>query len=142
MESGIDSTEPRRVSFSLGVYVISVAAELSGMHPQTLRVYERKGLVEPQRTGGGSRRYSEADLARLRRITELTEVGVNLEGVRRIIALESELVALRAEVAHERLRAKERERELHRHYRRDLVPISQAVVQYRPVGSWKSRGAS
>ena len=70
------------------VYVISVAAELSGMHPQTLRIYERKGLLEPARTAGGNRRYSEADIARLRRIAELAGEGMNLAGIRRVMALE------------------------------------------------------
>ena len=77
------------------VYIISVAAELSGMHPQTLRIYERKGLIEPQRTPGGTRRYSEADLERLAAIQELTSAGVNLEGVRRILALRGEAARLR-----------------------------------------------
>lgn len=77
------------------VYIISVAAELSGMHPQTLRIYERKGLIEPQRTPGGTRRYSEADLERLAAIQELTSAGVNLEGVRRILALRGEAERLR-----------------------------------------------
>ena len=73
------------------VYVISVAAELTGMHPQTLRIYERKGLLDPSRTSGGSRRFSESDLERLRHIQELTATGLNLEGVRRVLALEAEL---------------------------------------------------
>ena len=70
---------------SRAVFVISVAAELAGMHPQTLRIYERKGLLEPSRTGGGSRRYSQHDIARLHRIAELTNAGLNLEGVRRVM---------------------------------------------------------
>ncbi len=128
---------PRRssnehVDATRGVYVISVAAELTGLHPQTLRIYERRGLVEPRRTGGGSRRYSEADLAKLRRIVELTEEGLNLEGVRRVIELEEEVARLRNELEAERRRARERERELHRHYRRDLVPLSQAVTVWQP----------
>jgi hypothetical protein len=73
------------------VYVISVAAELTGMHPQTLRIYERKGLLDPSRTSGGSRRFSDADLSRLRHIQELTATGLNLEGVRRVLELEAEL---------------------------------------------------
>src|ERR1700755_1757671 len=81
------------------VYVISVAAELAGVHPQTLRIYERKGLVDPARTGGGSRRYSERDLERLRRIQDLTNHGLNLEGVRRVMELEDEVARLRAELA-------------------------------------------
>lgn len=84
------------------VYIISVAAELAGVHPQTLRIYERKGLIEPFRTPGGTRRYSDEDLARLGLIQELTSAGVNLEGVRRILQLQSENDRLRAQV--ERLR--------------------------------------
>ena len=76
------------------VYVMSVAADLTGLHPQTLRLYERRGLVEPARTGGGNRRYSAADLDQLRRITDLTEAGVNIEGVRRILELEAKVAEL------------------------------------------------
>jgi len=83
-------------------YVISVAAEMSGMHPQTLRIYERRGLIEPYRTPGGTRRYSEADIERLDTIQALTSAGVNLEGVRRILMLESELARHRSQI--ERLR--------------------------------------
>ncbi len=78
------------------IYVISVAAELAGVHPQTLRVYERKGLVQPQRTQGNSRRYSERDIDLLRRIQELTDEGMNLAGVTRILELEQELQDARA----------------------------------------------
>lgn len=81
------------------VYIISVAAELAGVHPQTLRIYERKGLVRPQRTSGNTRRYSEADIDRLRRVQELTQGGVNLAGAKRIMALEEELQRLRVRVA-------------------------------------------
>lgn len=116
-----------------GVYVISVAAELAGLHPQTLRIYERRGLLEPRRTGGGSRRYSQQDLERLRRIAQLTDEGLNLEGVRRVIELEEEIARLRAELEAERERARQREKELHRQYRRDLVPVSQAIVRYSRV---------
>ena len=70
---------------SRAVYVISVAAELAGVHPQTLRIYERKGLLDPARTAGGNRRYSDSDLDRLRRIAELTDEGLNLAGVRRVL---------------------------------------------------------
>ncbi len=73
------------------VYIISVAAELAGVHPQTLRIYERKGLVDPARTGGGSRRYSDADIALLRRIQDLTSEGLNLAGVKRVLELEAEV---------------------------------------------------
>ena len=81
------------------VYIISVAAELTGVHPQTLRVYERKGLVAPARTGGMSRRYSDADLERIRRVQQLTNDGLNLAGVARVLELEAEVERLRAVVA-------------------------------------------
>src|ERR1700728_1501880 len=88
------------------VYVISVAAELTGVHPQTLRIYERKGLLDPSRTSGGSRRFSEADLSRLRRIQELTSTGLNLEGVRRVLELETELARVHAELDEARTQAR------------------------------------
>jgi len=106
------------------VYVISVAAELAGVHPQTLRIYERKGLLDPARTGGGNRRYSEADIAHLRRIQELTAAGLNLEGVRRVIALEAEIGRLRAELEATRAEARQAIELTHRQYRRELVPVS------------------
>jgi MerR family transcriptional regulator, heat shock protein HspR len=109
-----DGREPTRA-----VYVISVAAELAGVHPQTLRIYERKGLVDPARTTGGSRRYSDADIEQLRRIQELTNEGLNLYGVQRVLELEAEVVRLRAELA-----------EAHRQYRRELVPIRQAAAVF------------
>jgi len=80
------------------VYIISVAAELAGVHPQTLRIYERKGLVSPQRTSGNTRRYSDADIDRLRAIQTLTDEGVNLAGVKRIMEMRVEMEQLRAEV--------------------------------------------
>jgi MerR family transcriptional regulator/heat shock protein HspR len=112
---------------SRAVYVISVAAELAGVHPQTLRIYERKGLLDPARTAGGNRRYSEADLDRLRRIAELTDEGLNLAGVRRVLELEAELAALRSDLNRVRSEAAERLAETERRHRRDLVPVSQAV---------------
>src|SRR5256885_7277524 len=87
---------------SRAVYVISVAASLAGVHPQTLRIYERKGLLDPARTVGGSRRYSEADIQRLRRIHDLTAAGLNLEGVRRVMELEDEVDRLRDEIIRAR----------------------------------------
>lgn len=80
------------------VYIISVAAELAGVHPQTLRIYERKGLIEPYRTPGGTRRYSDEDLSRLALIAELSSNGVSLEGIRRILELEHENNRLRSQV--------------------------------------------
>ena len=81
------------------VYVISVAAELTGLHPQTLRTYDRLGLVRPGRTGGGGRRYSWRDIELLREVAELTSTGIGLEGVRRILELEHHVDALQRRVA-------------------------------------------
>src|SRR4051794_25786831 len=109
------------------VFVISVAAELAGVHPQTLRIYERKGLLDPARTGGGSRRYSEVDIDRLRRIQELTTEGLNLAGVKMVLELEEELDRLRDRMAQLQEDARHAIDAAHRTYRRDLVPLSQAV---------------
>lgn len=111
--------------FNRAVYVISVAAELAGMHPQTLRIYERKGLVEPSRTGGGSRRYSDADIALLSRIQELTNEGMNLAGVKRVLELEARVAELEAQVAAARQQTVDAVAEAHREHRRDLVPLHQ-----------------
>jgi len=122
-----DTERPR----TRAVYVISVAAELAGMHPQTLRIYERRGLVTPARTDGGNRRYSDADIAILKRISELTDAGMNLEGIRRVMHLEIENARLRAEL--------EQAREIAKHAiaaaegRRsggDLVPLRQAIAVF------------
>lgn len=113
------------------VYVISVAAELAGVHPQTLRIYERRGLVGPSRTGGGSRRYSPADIERLKHIGDLTAEGLNLEGVRRVLELEEQLARLRAELEELRSEAAEAVKRTHRMYRRDLVPVREASLVWR-----------
>ena len=117
------------------VYVISVAAELAGVHPQTLRIYERKGLVEPARTRGGSRRYSEADIGLLRRIQALTDEGLNLAGVKRVLALEAEVAELESALERARAEAAEAVAAAHRTYRRDLVPVRQAVTRYGDAAS-------
>jgi MerR family transcriptional regulator/heat shock protein HspR len=126
-----DATDEQVERARRGVYVISVAAELAGVHPQTLRIYERKGLVEPARTKGGSRRYSDGDIEQLERIQQLTSEGLNLEGVRRIIELESEVARLEDELAATRARGAEAVERTHRKYRRDLVPVDKAMVLYR-----------
>ncbi len=113
------------------VYVISVAAELAGVHPQTLRIYERKGLLDPARTGGGSRRYSDSDIAQLQRIQDLTTAGLNLEGVRRVIELEEEVRRLQAEVSRLQEQARDAVAATHRQYRRDLVPLKHSPAVYR-----------
>jgi MerR family transcriptional regulator/heat shock protein HspR len=112
------------------VYVISVAAELAGVHPQTLRIYERKGLVDPARTDGGSRRYSDADINQLRRIQELTNDGLNLAGVKRVLELEAELARAQRELAETRAQATAAVDRTHRQYRRDLVPVKQSLVLF------------
>ena len=118
-------------------YMISIAAELVGMHPQTLRIYETKGLVRPQRTGGNTRLYSEADLERLREIQRLTtELGLNLAGVERVLTLEEEMRRM-----HARLDRMEREMrdaidQVHRSYRRELVVYRASDLPagwYRPL---------
>ena len=122
------------------VYVISVAAELAGMHPQTLRIYERRGLVSPARTEGGNRRYSDADIDLLRRISELTDEGMNLEGIRRVMQLENENIRLRRELDQAREIALHAIREAEAAGSRtgsDLVPLKQAVAVFaRPVATF------
>ena len=107
-----------------GIYMISVAAELVGMHPQTLRVYEQKGLVRPKRTAGNTRLYSESDLERLRLIQRLTtELGLNLAGVELVLRLEDELRKAHAHVARLQKQLRREVQDVHRQYRRDLVLV-------------------
>ena len=120
-------SEPTRA-----VFVISVAAELAGMHPQTLRIYERKGLLEPYRTPGGTRRYSQEDIERLQLIQELTNQGLNLEGVRRVLALQEENRTLKRKLDRLRDKLEDLEEEMERKvedvrksYRHELVLRSQ-----------------
>jgi MerR family transcriptional regulator/heat shock protein HspR len=120
------------------VYVISVAAELAGVHPQTLRIYERKGLLDPARTVGGSRRYSEHDIAVLRRILELTNAGLNLEGVKRVMELEAEVERLRGELERARQEARDAVARTHRQYRRDLVPVKHSPQRWLPGAGSRS----
>ena len=114
------------------IYMISVAAELVGMHPQTLRMYETKGLVRPQRTPGGTRLYSEADIERLRIVQRLTsELGLNLAGVELVLRLEDEL--RRAHARIERLQQQHRQdvQRVHKEYRRDLVLVREERLPER-----------
>ena len=117
------SKETRRA-----VFVISVAAELAGMHPQTLRIYERKGLIEPFRTSGGTRRYSQEDIDRLNQIQELTDQGLNLEGVKQVIEyqdkiakLERRIELLESKLEQLQLDAERRVNEVRRSYRHEIV---------------------
>ena len=104
------------------IYMISVAADLVGMHPQTLRLYENKGLVRPKRTPGGTRLYSEEDVERLRIVQRLTtELGLNLAGVELVLRLEDELRRAHAQVDQLRKQLREEVQKVHKHYRRDLV---------------------
>ncbi len=112
------------------VYVISVAAELAGVHPQTLRIYERKGLVEPSRTAGGSRRYSDADIDLLRRIQDLTNAGLNRAGGERVLQLEQRVRDLEDVLDRTRAAAREAVAEAERRNRDDLVPVRQSVVLF------------
>lgn len=135
----MSSSAQKRDTEPTAVYVISVAADLVGMHPQTLRNYERTGLLDPSRTRGGSRRFSDEDIAMLRRIQQLTREGHNLEGVRRILELERELTRVRDELVKLKETAERAMRETHRSYRRDLVPLRQAAVLWQAA---KRRGTS
>ena len=118
--------------------MISVAAELAGMHPQTLRIYERRGLIDPYRTPGGTRRYSQEDIERLTLIQSLTSQGLNLEGVKQVLDLQTEVQRLRSDVAElrkaveETRRAAERQvAEIHRSYRREIVLRSESLPQIK-----------
>jgi len=107
-------------------YMISIAAELVGMHPQTLRMYEQRGLVLPKRSAGNTRLYSDNDVARLQIIQRLTtEIGLNLAGVERVLHLEDELARMRRRLDRMEREMREAIESVHRQYRRDLVP-------YRP----------
>jgi MerR family transcriptional regulator/heat shock protein HspR len=130
-----------RTQHERALYIISVAAELAGVHAQTLRIYERKGLIEPARTQGGSRRYSDRDIILLRRIQELTNEGVSLVGVRKVLELEDELARAHARIDELR-RALDRAGEelveaveqVRREHRRELVPVERRTIV-------RSRGA-
>jgi MerR family transcriptional regulator/heat shock protein HspR len=110
------------VSDERPIYMISVAADLVGMHPQTLRMYEQKGLIRPKRTPGGTRLYSEADVERLRIVQRLTtELGLNLAGVELVLRLEDELRKAHAQIERLQAQLKQEVQNVHRQYRRDLV---------------------
>jgi MerR family transcriptional regulator/heat shock protein HspR len=117
-------------------YMISIAAELVGMHPQTLRMYEQKGLVHPQRTAGNTRLYSEADLERLRVIQRLTgELGLNLAGVEAVIGLEEQLQRMQTRMERLELEMREAVAQVHKQYRRDLVLYDRTQL---PERKWTS----
>ena len=126
------SGEPDRAQ---GVYMISVAAELAGMHPQTLRIYEARGLITPQRSPGKTRLYSQDDVDRLRRIQELTsELGMNLAGVERVFELEEELEKMRLRMERLQHRAAELEVEMRDEIERVRKQFRAEIVKYEPPG--------
>jgi MerR family transcriptional regulator/heat shock protein HspR len=136
-----DSFNPNPHDDDAPVFVISVAATLAGMHPQTLRTYDRIGLVSPGRSSGRGRRYSARDIALLREVQRLSQdEGINLAGVKRILELEVQVAALQTRLRefHDELERAgvemaHRERAVHRSYRRDLVPVEpSALVVWRP----------
>jgi MerR family transcriptional regulator/heat shock protein HspR len=110
------------------LFTISVAAELVGMHPQTLRIYESKGLIRPKRTSGNTRLYSEADVDRLRLIQQLTtELGLNLAGVEHVLRLQDELVKMRRRLDRMEREMRSAINQVHKHYRRELVPYKPPI---------------
>ncbi|GAA2115639.1 heat shock protein transcriptional repressor HspR [Streptomyces synnematoformans] len=143
---GAGGRNPYELTEETPVYVISVAAELSGLHPQTLRQYDRLGLVSPDRTAGRGRRYSARDIALLRQVQALSQdEGVNLAGIKRIIELETQVAALQAKVAEltdaldgAASAMAQREAQVHASYRRDLVPYQQ-VQQTSALVVWKPK---
>lgn len=115
------------------VYVISVAAQLSGLHPQTLRQYDRLGLVSPGRASGGGRRYSARDIAHLREVQRLTSMGIGLDAVARVMELEHQVAALQARVHELEAELDATAARVHASYRRDLVPVSRTTLAvWRP----------
>ncbi|RIK10061.1 MAG: MerR family transcriptional regulator [Acidobacteria bacterium] len=120
----------RRREAARGLYMISVAAELAGVHPQTLRTYERRGLLTPRRSAGNTRKYSDEDIKRLERIKELAETGLNLAGIRvvldmddRVTELAGQLEKARAELKRAREAVADEVAAVHSQYRRELVPF-------------------
>jgi MerR family transcriptional regulator/heat shock protein HspR len=119
-----------------GVYMISVAAELAGMHPQTLRIYEARGLITPKRSAGKTRLYSQGDVDRLRRIQELTsEMGMNLAGVEKVFELEEELEKMRARMSRLQAKTEELEHEMAEELERVKRSFRAEIVKYEPPGS-------
>jgi MerR family transcriptional regulator/heat shock protein HspR len=119
-----------------GVYMISVAAELAGMHPQTLRIYEARGLITPKRSAGKTRLYSQEDVERLRRIQELTsEMGMNLAGVEKVFELEGELEKMRARMARLQAKTDELEQEMADELERVKKSFRAELVRYEPPGT-------
>ena len=127
---------PGKPERSQGVYMISVAAELAGMHPQTLRIYEARGLISPKRSAGKTRLYSQDDVERLRRIQELTsDMGMNLAGVEKVFELEEELEKMRARMARLQSKTDELEQEMADELERVKKSFRAELVRYEPPGT-------
>src|SRR3954447_11358228 len=125
----------KEVERDRGVYMISVAAELAGMHPQTLRIYESRGLIQPKRSPKNTRLYSQDDVERLRRIQELTsELGMNLAGVEKVFELELEIERMRERMGHLRRESERAERELRDEIERVRRSFKAELVPYSPPG--------
>ncbi|MGH2993776.1 MAG: heat shock protein transcriptional repressor HspR [Solirubrobacterales bacterium] len=122
--------DPRRIDSRRGVFMISVAAELAEMHPQTLRMYETRGLITPQRSPGKTRLYSQADVDRLRRIQRMTEEGLNLAGVETVLEMERQLDRLRGELSRMRRRAAEAEKRMLEEIERVRRSVRAEIVPY------------
>ena len=127
-EKGGAAEDARRVRGDRAVYIISVAAELAGVHPQTLRIYERKGLLRPARTSGNTRRYSERDIERLQQIQQLTQEGVNLAGVKMIMDMENRLEQMEQRLEAMQAAMQSRIEEVHRQYKAELVPFDERLA--------------
>lgn len=139
-EESRDQGEPQEVDSSRGVYMISVAAELAGMHPQTLRIYESRGLIQPQRSEGNTRLYSQDDVERLRRIQELTsDAGMNLAGVEKVFELEREMDRMRRRMEALERRSDRVQRELEEEIERVRRSFKRELVRYEPPGTALSR---
>lgn len=138
MKSDTGSKQPGTGPKTKALFMISIAAELAGMHPQTLRIYEQKGLITPARTPKNTRLYSQEDIARLKKIQELTEIGMNLAGVVRVLELENKILALHTKIAElnseleETTNRWQKEVEaVHKSYRRELIPLPKTDIIIR-----------
>ena len=118
------------------IYFISVASDLSGIHPQTIRTYEEKGLIKPFRTGGGTRRYSQADIDKLIQIQNLSQRGINLDGIKiiyemkdKIEQLQSQIISLENEISNQSIQSKKKEKEIHKSYKNEIVKKSDKSIR-------------
>ncbi|MDA2969731.1 MAG: helix-turn-helix transcriptional regulator [Actinomycetota bacterium] len=121
---------------SKAIYFISVASDLSGIHPQTIRTYEEKGLIKPFRTGGGTRRYSQSDIDKLVQIQNLSQRGINLEGIKiiyemkeRIDNLQNKIIDLENEISNQGIQSRKKEKDIHQSYKKEIVKKSDKSIR-------------